>query len=272
VNWPAPLDLAREIGFYLAYLAYQFPGLALVLGASGILALLREDRKAAVALLLVMGVNGSVFVKTTEWISLGSTKYTFYLTDYLVFAIFVGVGLAGLARRSGRNRGMALLAALALLPVASYAAAPWLQDRLGLDVIRARDLPYRDEARFFLTPSKRGDDSAQRYGEEVFRVARPGSTIVADFTPLVVLRYLRVVQGRRPDVTLATGRRHGWPIDVAALVAPELGVRPVYLAGSGRRYYDLTGIVPPNHLEPRGPLLEVVPPARPIEAETDRVR
>jgi hypothetical protein len=55
-------------------------------------------------------------------------------------------------------------------------------------------------------------------------------------------------------------------------VARELEVRRVYLGGSESRYYDLAGVVPPNRLEPRGPLLEVVPKARPIEAETDHVR
>jgi hypothetical protein len=272
VHWPGPLDLAREIGFYLAYLVYQFPGLGLVLGLFGLRALLRKDPSAAVALLLVMGVNGSVFVKTTEWVSLGSTKFTFYLTDYLVFAIFVGLGFAEVARRTGRIASASLLAALALLPGITYAAAPVLQQRLGLDLVRARDLPYRDEARFFLSPSKRDDFSARRYGEEVFRVARPGSLIVADFTPEAVLRYLQVAEGRRPDLTVVTSQRHNQPIDVAALVARELEVRRVYLGGSESRYYDLAGVVPPNRLEPRGPLLEVVPKARPIEAEADRVR
>jgi len=272
VQWPGPLDLAREIGFYVAYLVYQFPGLALVLGLFGLRALLRKDRSAAVALLLVMGVNGAVFVKTTEWVSLGSTKFTFYLTDYLVFAIFVGLGFAEVARSSGRIASALLLAALALLPGITYAAAPVLQDRLGLDLVRARDLPYRDEARFFLTPSKRDDSSARRYGEEVFRIARPGSMIIADFTPEAVLRYLQVVEGRRPDLTVVMGQRHNRPNDVAALVARELEVRAVYLGGSDGRYYDLAGVVPPNRLEPRGPLLEVVPEPRPIEVEADRVR
>ena len=206
VHWPGALDLAREIGFYLAYLVYQFPGLALVLGLAGLHGLLRKDRRAAVALLLVT----------------------------------------------------------------LYAAAPSLLDRL--DLVRARHLPYRHEARFFLTPSKRGDDSARRYGEDVFRVARPGSAIVADFTPMAVLWYLRVVEGRRPDLGLVMSDPYNRPIDLAALVAHEVALRPVYLAGSGRGYYNLVGVTPPCRLEPRGPLFEVVPPARPMESETDHAR
>ena len=269
LHWPGPVALAREIGFYFAYLVYQFPLLALVLGIAGLRRLLRTDPRAAVLLLLVMGVNGTVFVKTTEWASLGSTKVTFYLTDYVVFAIFAGLGLADAGRRAGREAGAALLVALVVVPIATYAAAHWTLDRLGLDVVRARDLPYRDEVRFFLIPSKRGDDSARRYGEEVFRVARPDAVVVADFTPLSVLRYLQVVEGRRPDLSVVPSHRHHRRIDVAALVEREIAARPVYVAGRGRRYYDLTGVAPPNRLELRGPLLEVVPPSRAAESQAD---
>jgi hypothetical protein len=89
---------------------------------------------------------------------------------------------------------------------------------------------------------------------------------------MAVLRYLRVVEGRRPDLALLTGHRYNRPIEVAPLVAHELTERTVYLAAYGNRYYDLAGVVPPGRLEPRGPLLEIVPPAPPTEAEADRVR
>ena len=241
-------------------------------GRSGCLALLRKDRTAAIALLAVAAVNGSVFVKTTEWVSLGSTKVTFYLTDYVVFAIFVGAGVAAAARRTGPLARAALVGALAVLPAATYAAAPAALGHLGLDVVRARDLPYRDEARFFLTPSKRGDDSARRFGEEVFRVARPGSIVVADFTPMAVLRYMRIVEGRRPDLLLVHSARWRRRIPVADLVASQLPARPVYLAGVGAFYYDMTGVEPAYRLERRGPLLEVVPNVPARKGEGDRVR
>ena len=227
VHWPAPLDLARELAFYAAYLAYQFPGPALALGFVGGRALWRDDKSAAIALLLVVAVNGGVFVKTTEWVSLGSSKVAFYLADYVVFAVFTGLGLAAMARRAGSLTGGVLLASVALLPVGVYAAAPRVLAALGIDPVRARDLPYRDEARFFLTPSKRGDDSARRYGEEVHRVTPLGSAIVADSTPMAVLLYLRDVEGRRSDLSLlpAIGG-HGGPIPVASVLAREGTERP----------------------------------------------
>jgi hypothetical protein len=45
--------------------------------------------------------------------------------------------------------------------------------------------------------------------------------------------------------------------------------RPIYLADSGSRYYDLTGVVPPHRLERRGPLLELVEPSRPEPPRSD---
>jgi hypothetical protein len=272
LHWPAPLELVRELGFYFAYLVYQFPGPALVLSAIGVVGLWRTDRTAALWLLLLIAVNGGVFVKTVEWVSLGSTKVTFYLADYLVFAIFAGLGLSTAARRLSRPALAGLLVSLAAAPTATYAAAPAVTRSLGLDPVQARDLPFRDEARFFLTPSKRGDFGPRRYGEAVLAAAAPGSVIVADFTPREVLRYLRVVEGRRRDLVLAADGRHGAPIPVAAIVARERSddaSRPIYLADSGSRYYDLTGVVPPHRLERRGPLLELVEPPRPEPARSD---
>ena len=208
VHWPAPLDLARELAFYAAYLAYQFPGPALALGFVGGRALWRDDKSAAIALLLVVAVNGGVFVKTTEWVSLGSSKVTFYLADYVVFAVFTGLGLAAIADVRDPSRAACCSRPWRSCPSGVYAAAPRALAALGIDPVRARDLPYRDEARFFLTPSKRGDDSARRYGEDVHRVTPPGSAIVADSTPMAVLLYLRDVEGRRSDLALlaAIGR------------------------------------------------------------------
>jgi hypothetical protein len=176
-----PRDFARECGYYALYLAYQFPLAGLALGALGIADLLRTRRRTALFLLVALGTNALLFLKTTEWTRPGSTKYTFYIHDYVIYAIFIGAGARAVASRWPRLKTL-VLASVVLLPVGLYALMPAAVSTLGLDLVGARNLPYRDNARFFLEPSKRGERSAETYAREAFRVAGENATVIADYT------------------------------------------------------------------------------------------
>ena len=92
-----------------------------------------------------------------------------------------------------------------------YMAVPAAANALGIDLVQARSLPYRDNQTYFLNPNKHGEDGARRFATEAFQVARPSAVIFADYTPYSVLRYVQLVEGVRPDVLSATptpsGRR-----------------------------------------------------------------
>jgi Protein of unknown function (DUF2723) len=252
-----PAGLARECGYYLLYLVYQFPGVGVLLGAVGIVHLWRTQRRFAVFLLLVQGVNAFVFLKVTGWTSLGSTKYTFYIQDYVVFSLFVGAGAAAAAARFPACRHL-LLPAVVILPIVTYELTPRVVSRAGIDLLGARDLPYRDNDWFFLHPSKRGVDGPEGYLNEVFRVVKPEGAVVADFTLFSILNYGQRVQGRRRDIVLVKSSDFDQQRDIGPIVSGRVPRRSVYVCGSDPRYYNVESISGKYRLVPVASLLEIV--------------
>jgi hypothetical protein len=129
---------------------------------------------------------------------------------------------------------------------------PALARVTGVDLVRARSLPYRDNNTFFLNPNKRGEDGARRFGEEALRAAKPGAVIFADPTPYTVLRYFQVVEKLRPDVLVLTTRQ---PVRVRWLY--ENGPRPTYVAALTPGYYDLSSLSGEYDLVRAGSIIEV---------------
>jgi hypothetical protein len=255
--------MLREAGLYALYLVYQFPSVTLVLGVVGGLAVVRHSPRAAALLLGAVAINAGVFIHHTDWQS--STKFVFYISDYAVFAVLCTVGADAVIRRlssagrwgGARTVGGVLLGLAAVTPPLVYAAAPRVAAAFDLDLVRTRTLPYRDNQTYFLNPNKRGYEGARRFGEEALRTVPPSAVIFADFTPFSVLRYLQVVEGMRPDVTLrrpeADGRaRVDWEMN-------GVSRRPTYVVALAPDYYDLTGLTGPFDLIPAGPLIEVRP-------------
>lgn len=251
----------RECGYYVLYLLYQFPVVGTVLGSLGIRHLWRTERRVAGFLLLAQGTNALVFLKTTEWTSPGSSKYTFYIQDYVVFAVFVGAGAAFVAKHLPRVRHW-LPPAVVVLALATYSLVPRVGPRLGLELLHARSIPHRDNNKFFLSPGKRGEQGASLYAQEAFRVAKPGATVIADYTLFTALRYAQRVQGRRPDIELLMAEDFQRQRDLAPIVAGRIRRHAVYLAGRDPRYYDVGSLEGKYVLVPAAPLLEVIEPVR----------
>jgi hypothetical protein len=259
--------LARETAVYGVLLAYQFAGIGLVLGLAGVRVLWKRDRGGAAVLLAAMLAGGLFFVKTIEWNAIGSTKYTFYIHDYVVFAVFVGVGAAALVESAALRRARLLpasppLAAAAVVgllvagPVLTYALTPALLRTLDVDPLRTNALPHRDALAYFLTPSKRGDDGPARFAEEALRSLPQGAVLVADYSPHKVLQYMQVVRGLRPDVVLADSTYQRRRVDLGRIHWPA---RRVFLAGRDPRYYDLASVGGDFGLVAAGILTEIVP-------------
>jgi len=266
VQLTVPLaGMMREAGYYLMYLLYQFPSPAILLAAVGVWALLRNRPRAAVLLVLTIAVNAGVFIHHTGWQSAASSKFVFYIADYAVFAVFCGCGaneavrwLEGWAPALSRRRSaVLLLCACVALPLALYTTLPKVANALGMDLVMARSLPYRDNQTFFLNPNKRGYQGARRFGEEALATVPPSAVIFADYTPFSVLRYLQLVEQVRPDVLLRFADQ-GDPVRVRW---EEQGGRrrPTYIASLVPGYYDLTGLTGSYDLLPAGPIVEVRP-------------
>jgi hypothetical protein len=263
--WPPdPALLPNELGYYVLFLVYQFPTISLALGFLGTLTLLGTQRSVATLLLGIVVVNGGTFVAHTVWPSATSAKYVFYIPDYVVFSLLCAIGTDRAMRQvAGRQPGgplafgLAAFALAAILPPLLYAAAPSTVKALGLDLVRASELPYRDSNRFFLNPSKRGDDGARRFGREALDTVKPRAVIFADYTPYTVLSYLQIVEGRRPDVLLQSAPSFGQAVPVRWVI-DDGHRRPTYVATLTPGYYDLHGLGD-HEFVPAGPIFEVHP-------------
>jgi len=259
-----PRATAQEAAYYLLYFVYEFPSLSLPLGAIGTWILLRRQPAVAGLLLCTMGLNASVFIRHSVWPSASNPKYVFYIADYVVFSLLCAVGADEIIRRLGdrppfRSRAWAfcILALVAVPPPAIYAIMPAVVRAAGIDLLHARKLPYRNNDRFFLNPSKRGETGARRFGEDALNAVKPGAVIFADDTLYAVLTYLNAHERRRPDVLL-NGPPFGSAVR-AHWVSENGHRRPTYLAALTPDYYDLSGLTGEYDLMPRGPIVEVSP-------------
>ena len=236
----------RDFALWAGFLAYQF-WFAVPLGLLGLVQLWRRDRDAALFLTLVFLGDVAFTLAFTV-----PDQYVFYLPSYVVFALWIGVGLAGLARQLARPASLRALAALVVLaPPFVYRMTPAVLNSAGIQLLSVRRLPNRDNNTFFLYPPKNGYYGAREFGETAMRDLPANAAVLADWLPLQTLRYLQVVEGQRPDVDLAeiyAGRGE----QVQWLLA-QSQARPVFIAGTGR-YYDLAEIERYFRVEPFGPI------------------
>lgn len=247
-------DLLLAAGLLLL----QFP-LGLPLAAGGWVRLRR--RHPGAVRILIAGVAASLLFAAGFQVS---DQYVFFLPAYPFIAVLIGAGAQSLldeareaAADSGRNRWRdvlaapaALVAALVVVPVACYAAAPLLLEAAGGPRGAVREISGRD-ASFFLWPPKNGYQGARRFAEGAFVAMPERSVILADWTLAQPLLYLQGVEGRRRDVHVKQ-LGAGWGIQVPFLLS-QAGERPVFLADLNR-YYDLTAIRSRFIIEPAGPV------------------
>ncbi|KPK78936.1 MAG: hypothetical protein AMJ81_14310, partial [Phycisphaerae bacterium SM23_33] len=113
-------------------------------------------------------------------------QFTFFLPSYAMLAVLAAVGMQALIRRGAAWRGAvwaAWAASLVLMPVL-YGLAPSLARRLVPSAVqRERELPFRDEARYWLTPWKHNEDSAERFARAALEQVKPDAVILAEPTP-----------------------------------------------------------------------------------------
>jgi len=124
-------------------------------------------------------------------------QFTFVLPTLVMVAMAAGVGLAVMADASQRWRkaAIAVCGLSIVLQPAGYAAAPALLRAAGIEVNRSRNLPFRDEARYWLVPWKHNEDSAERFAAAALRHAHGtgglSGAIIPDSTsehPLLIVR------------------------------------------------------------------------------------
>jgi hypothetical protein len=214
-RYASPTRMAANAAVLAAFLLYNFAGPALVLLGLGLRAL---PRRLWLPALLFAAVHYTVALM---WIP---QRAIFIPTPvYLALAYPIALGAERLLARRPRLFTPALLA-LVLVPVSVYALAGRVRVPSAV-----RDIPYRDEAAYLLTPWKGPSSTARRYIEDAGATLALGALVLGDFTLLTPLQYAQAIEGWRPDVALYTVD-HEDQATISAEVERALGHgRPVYL-------------------------------------------
>ena len=245
-------DLPSDLLSWVVFLGIQFVGVS---GLCGIIGGLKSRRmvgrpEAVYLALLYAGAFAFAFAYRV------GDRYAFYLPSYLPFVVWIGLGwqwvLGRLAqgsmpvvRRGWFQLVLALL--VAGIPVASYRVGPELVAR-GLTFRDTRRVPGPRAKTFFFWPPKSGYVDARVYAEEALEAAPREALVLADPILSSPLRFLQVVEGRRPDVTV---RYCCWDIDEA--LAEATG-RPVALADVAPGVYPIDRLREEYRIRQAGPI------------------
>ncbi len=130
-------------------------------------------------------------------------QYVFFMPCYVLFALWVGLGIPSHIGLSTMKRTLCLV--FAVLPAIVYEFAPELLRNHQISIGVKRHIPYRDSYDYFIRPRKNGEDSASRFAHAALEQAAPDGLLIADSTIKNTLVFLRDVQRARQGVVLTTG-------------------------------------------------------------------
>ncbi|MGE3913059.1 MAG: hypothetical protein AB7K36_27115, partial [Chloroflexota bacterium] len=227
-------------------LVRSFGPLGAALGLVGLVALLRRDRVNGIVLLLAFlpqAVLGASYLLESHYQL--PRHWVFYLPGFLIWSIWLGVGLDRVLHvlrprfvRYGWLGPAGLLAAILLV----QAGSAWSRGAIMLVRAEAGAETMDDWRQDF-----QRSPVAERFGRLAFELALPQSIIVCDWEQATVLWYLQRVDGSRPDVTIV------YPIErvYQLLEQDDQTERPLYLART------LPGIETVAATSSVGPLLKL---------------
>jgi hypothetical protein len=243
-----PADVGQRLLFFARTLQHDFTWPGVLLGLLGLAWQFRRRWPDALFLLSVFGLQG--FLAANHHLP---RQWTFFIPSFLVFALWLGEGLAliwrGLERlRPGKQAlaaglGIALALGMLALPLVPfpgrYSSFRAAHDGAGvLDVWRQA--------------IKQGD-MGNRLGSAIAGV-EPQAVIVGDWEQATPLWYFQQVEGWRPDVQIV------YPVERLAKAAAT--GRPLYVAR------NVPGLADRWHPFSSGPLIALHPePATALPAE-----
>ncbi len=252
------------IPYGLGYIAYSFPNLTLPLAAVGLWRLRRRaGAPLAAALTYILAVHFVFAIRYRV-----SDQFMFFVPFYLVASLLAGLGLAELAAKR-RWLATAALCSLALGPLL-YGVMPRVVRSAGVRLPGSRrPLPFRDHARYWLTPWKHTEDSAARFASEALaQLERAGGAhvLIGDSTTYWPLQWIAGV--RRPDAQVrvmgggsAAALPERWHSDPAGtLREAEAAGRAVWVASNAKGYCP-NELLPYVDAEATGLLYRVRAPA-----------
>ncbi len=165
-------------------------------------------------------------------------RYAFFIPFYCVVSIFAGLGTHFLQRRINHRVFVCLVLILSLLPVPVYAIVPVVAEKMAFNLGTRREIPYRNEYRYFLCPWKTGYRGADRFADEALALVENNAIIYADSTVAYVLLYAQQVEQKRRDVKIVSGRdsSEGAPVLNENTVAGLMAGSALYVVSPVKGY------------------------------------
>jgi hypothetical protein len=165
-------------------------------------------------------------------------RYGFFIPFYCMVSILIGLGAHFLYERANSKALVFAVLFSGLLPIGVYAAAPALAEKMQLNFGTRGDIPYRDDAEYFLRPWKTGYTGADRFAGEALSLVENNAVIYADVTSVGPLLLAQQVKGKSPDVKIVSGtvNSEGAPIFDEHTVAQLLTDRSIYVISPKRGY------------------------------------
>jgi hypothetical protein len=184
----------------LAFIGLNFPTLNFVFIFTGIVAAwrLRERRDMAMIVLAQMLMFlGFAFRYNVP------DRHAFFMPFYPLAALFLGLGANAFRVRFAERKWVAaVVLALAVLPAAVYCFTPTLGRHFYKSLADRRQLPYRDDYKYWLQPWQTGYRGGERFATEALRQVEPGATVYADSTTSLTMLYVQEAHRLRPDVKI----------------------------------------------------------------------
>jgi len=251
-------QIARE-NMSLILLNFSTPNLILLF--VGLLAL-GKARPMALFRPLIAMLMALFFVFAFRYVV--ADRYAFFIPFYVIGALMIGLGVHTALGRVRHTIWPVLIVAFSLLPIAAYAVAPNLARQTRLFPATRGDVPYRNDATYFLQPWKTGYTGAERFAREALEAVPADAVIYADTTTVAPLLYAQEVQGQRPDVWIITGlvRSAGAPAYGPKAFADFFGNRAIYVTSKRPGYYP-SFMLEKYDLVKSGVLWRVVKPSAP---------
>jgi hypothetical protein len=161
-------------------------------------------KKAGKAIAVALGAVAAIHVAFALRYEV-SDQFMFFLPAYTLFALGAAVGIdrfLSLPRAARRVAVTLIIGSLVMTPVL-YGLTPWVLARSG-HPFRNWHLPNRDEGRYWITPWKFNETSAQTFCQDALRTAAPDGVIVALGVMSFPLKAAQTAEGLAPGVTIET--------------------------------------------------------------------
>jgi hypothetical protein len=158
-------------------------------------------------------------------------RYAFFIPFYCMVSILVGLGTHYFILLRSRKTLVYIVIIFTLLPIPAYMAAPVVARKVGIQSGRKREIPYRDDHKYFLRPWRTGYEGAERFANEALDTVGADAVIFADSTTMPPLLYVQEVKGRRRDVKIISniGSSAGSPEFNEWTVEELLAERAIYV-------------------------------------------